>query len=106
MALRRIAKVFSNLFSTVTVIGAFQELNCFSHVQGAIHFHKDKPLSSAFVKETGEGARLAERKEETALPGWPRDLFMTSKTVDCPRHLNGVNACADATNTLAAGIQS
>ncbi|HXQ34933.1 MAG TPA: hypothetical protein VN843_13045 [Anaerolineales bacterium] len=51
MALRRIAKVFSNLFSTVTVIGAFQELNCFSHVQGAIHFHKDKPLSSAFVKK-------------------------------------------------------
>jgi hypothetical protein len=50
MALRRIAKVFSNLFSTVTVIGAFQELS-FSHVQGAIHFHKDKPLSSAFVKK-------------------------------------------------------
>jgi hypothetical protein len=46
---------------------------------GTIHFHKDKPLSRAFVKETGEGAGLAERKQETALPGWPRELFMNSK---------------------------
>jgi len=50
-ALRRTAKVFSNLFSSVTVIGAFQELDCFSHVQGTIHFHKHKPLSSALVKK-------------------------------------------------------
>jgi len=50
MALRRIAKVFSNLFSTVTVIGAFQELS-FSHVQGAIHFHKDKHCRVHLLKK-------------------------------------------------------
>jgi len=69
------------------------ELQGFSTSKGTIHFPTDKPLPTALVKKLVKARVATERKQETALTGLPRDLFMTSKTADGSRdHRNGLIA--------------
>ena len=57
-----------SLFPTASIVEAFKDdLHGYSTSKGTIQFPLDKPLPTAPIKETGEGASRPDREQEAAL---------------------------------------